>query len=476
VKEKELRNLIELHLRESLDLAGAKKLSDHLSENAEARKLYLEMTDLHASLAVDESMWFKQPEWVEEEETETATSFRSYIPWALAASVVFLLSLFLFPKPKEDPTFALIKDSYSATWEGGDLSTEQGSRLRDGTLRLSEGLVTLLFDSGAEVTLEAPVSLKLIDSMQCELINGTAVTYAPESALGFRIITPEADVVDYGTRFSVTVFEETGETHTRVMEGKVRVEYTRTGEIVALSAGERHTVKGNGFAIPPAETFRELGTIPDKPLQHGPEWTFFESSKDAFVGRRPNHLFVTDDKEVVDLLKDSYASDVHNHNSKVLLLVKNAISQGPMNRQAYVSFDLSEIDRTQIEEADLLLQFAPSGWGLASHLPDCTFNVYGLAGDVPDWDESGIHDQFPGNQENVYLGSFVLAKGVQKGRFGVRTEDLTNFLKTRTHSQVTFMVMRETKETEDGGLVHGFASRRHPTLPAPTLAIRLKAP
>ena len=107
MKEKELRNLIESHLRESLDLAGAKKLSDHLSENAEARKLYLEMTDLHANLAVDESMWFKQPEWVEEEETETATSFRSYIPWALAASVVFLLSLFLFPKPEREPNLCL---------------------------------------------------------------------------------------------------------------------------------------------------------------------------------------------------------------------------------------------------------------------------------------------------------------------------------------------------------------------------------
>ena len=297
---------------------------------------------------------------------------------------------------------------------GGDLSTEQGSRLRDGTLRLSEGLVTLLFDSGAEVTLEAPVSLKLIDSMQCELINGTAVTYAPESALGFRIITPEADVVDYGTRFSVTVFEETGETHTRVMEGKVRVEYTRTGEIVALSAGERHTVKGNGFAIPPAETFRELGTIPDKPLQHGPEWTFFESSKDAFVGRRPNHLFVTDDKEVVDLLKDSYASDVHNLNSKVLLLVKNAISQGPMNRQAYVSFDLSEIDRTQIEEADLLLQFAPSGWGLASHLPDCTFNVYGLAGAFPSGTNRASMINFPETRKTFILDPSCWPKACRK--------------------------------------------------------------
>jgi hypothetical protein len=113
---------------------------------------------------------------------------------------------------------------------------------------------------------------------------------------------------------------------------------------------------------------------------------------------------------------------------------------------------------------------------LASHLPDSTFNVYGLAGEVPDWDETGIRDQFPGTPETIYLGSFVLAKGIQKGRFGVRTEDLTNFLKTRTHSQISFMVMRETKETEDGGLVHGFASRRHPTLPAPTLAVRLKTP
>ena len=181
MKEKELRNLIDGHLWENLDLAGAKKLSDHLSENADARKLYLEMTDLHASLAVDETMWIEQPEWVEKEEAETITSFRTYIPWALAASVVFLLSLLFWPKQQENQTFALIKDSYSATWEGGDLTTAVGSRLGDGTLRLTEGLVTLQFDSGAEVTLEAPVSLRLVDSMKCELTNGTAVTYVPAS-------------------------------------------------------------------------------------------------------------------------------------------------------------------------------------------------------------------------------------------------------------------------------------------------------
>ena len=473
MREEELRNLIDAHLCETLDTDGVKELSDHLSRNADARKLYLEMTDLHASLAVDETMWVKQTEWLEKPKVEPALPFRSFIPWALAASVVFLLSIFFWPKQKENSTFALIKDSHSATWEGSDLTTTVGSRLGGGTLRLAEGLAILKFDSGAEVTLEAPVSLKLIDSMKCELTNGTAVTYVPDSALGFRIITPEADIVDYGTRFSVTVFEETGETHTRVMEGKVKVEYNHSNQVVELSAGQRHTVQSNGTENPDEENHQELDTIQDKPLEHGADWTFFESSKGAFVGRIPNHLFFTDDKEVVNLFRDTYVGGFHNQNSDILLLVKNANSQGPMNRKAYIEFDLSQIDRTGIEEADLLLNFAPTGWGLASHLPDCTFKVFGLTGEVPDWDEANLGDKFPGNPETVYLGSFVLPKGVQKGRFGVRTENLTNFLKSHPSSEISLMVMRETKETEEGGLVHGFASRRHPSLPAPTLAIRL---
>jgi ferric-dicitrate binding protein FerR (iron transport regulator) len=472
MKMEELRKLIDTHLSGNLDTGDVQKLSDHLSKNANARKLYLEMTDLHANLAVDETLWVKEPEWTEKTQVKPVSFFRSFIPWALAASVVFLLSLFLLPKSEQTSTFALIKDSYSATWEGGDLTTAVGSRLAGGTLRLAEGLATLKFDSGAEVTLEAPVSLRLIDSMKCELTNGTAVTYVPDSALGFRVITPEADIVDYGTRFSVTVFGETGETHTRVTEGKVKVEYRQSDQIIELIAGQHHTIQAKGMIHANKGNHQELDTIKKKPLEHGAGWTLFEPSKGAFVGRIPNHLFLSDDKEVVNLFSDSYFGGVHNQNSDILLLVKNAISQGPMNRNAYMEFDLSRIDRAGIQEADLLLHFAPTGWGLASHLPDCTFKVFGLTGEVPNWDEANLGDKFPGNPETVFLGSFVLPKGVQKGRFGVRTESLTNFLKSHPSSEISFMVMRETKETEEGGLVHGFASRRHPSLPAPTLAIR----
>ena len=251
MKNKELINLIDAHLCEKLETDDIKKLSDHLIQSSDARKIYLDLSDLHANLAIDESLVVDQPQSFVKTEKITVNSFKSYIPWALAASVVFLLSLFLFPKSEVTPTFAVIQDSYSATWEGGELTTAVGSRLTNGPLRLAEGLATLKFDSGAEVTLEAPASVWLINSMNCELYNGTAVTFVPDSATGFRITTPEADVIDYGTRFSVTVFGETGETHTRVMEGMVKVEYKQSDQIVELIAGNttHYNLKGRFIRI-----------------------------------------------------------------------------------------------------------------------------------------------------------------------------------------------------------------------------------
>jgi hypothetical protein len=71
------------------------------------------------------------------------------------------------------------------------------------------------------------------------------------------------------------------------------------------------------------------------------------------------------------------------------------------------------------------------------------------------------------------LGSFVIEQGVQRGGFGIDGEKLTADLRDHADSEITLIVVRDTVETEDAGLVHGFASRRHPTLPAPTLSIRL---
>ena len=367
---------------------------------------------------------------------------------AIAAVMVLMLTIFFKKGPVADPSFATLEVTHAALWESGDLPTADGSRLGKGTLRLAEGLATLKFDSGAEVVLEAPATLVLVDSMNCQLTSGTAVSDIPESALGFRIKTPTADVVDYGTRFAVSVFEQTGETHTQVIEGKVQVEDGKSGEVVELTTGQRNTVYGKILGKPTDGKNQEPNTLPAQPVEHGPNWKLLKPLKDAYTG------------------------NVKSHNSDTLLLVKKSLENDTVTRIAYIGFDISSIDQSAIEEAELLLHFTPTGWGLASHVPDSQFSVYGMVGEVPEWDESILHGEFPGNPETVHLGAFIIPQGVQKGRFQVKTEALADFLRNHPEKQISFKVVRDTIESENGGLVHGFASRRHPVLPPPTLAIR----
>lgn len=370
----------------------------------------------------------------------------------LAAAVAALLAVFLWPRQPVDQTFATLQQTHAALWKSGDLQTADGSRLGEGTLRLVEGLATLRFDSGAEVALEGPATLILKDQMNCELRKGTVVSDIPDSALGFRIKTPSADVVDYGTRFAVSVHEGTGETHTQVIEGRVQVEYAASDRVVELKTGQRNTVTGQtldeSLGEATDETEPEPRTIPVGQLNYGPDWLLVETSKDAYTG----------------IVKD--------HTSDILLYVKKAPPNSRVNRVSYLGFDLNGVDPNGIEEAELVLHFAPTGWGLASHLPDASFGVYGLVGEVPEWDESIMNGRFPGEPKEIRLGSFMVPQGVQKGRFQVRSDALKEFLLERAGSEITLKVVRDTKATETGTLVHGFASRRHPILPAPTLAIR----
>ncbi|HIK93159.1 MAG TPA: hypothetical protein EYG03_14440 [Planctomycetes bacterium] len=91
------------------------------------------------------------------------------------------------------------------------------------------------------------------------------------------------------------------------------------------------------------------------------------------------------------------------------------------------------------------------------------------------WNEDILRNEYFGQPDLVHLGSFVIEQGVQRGRFGIQGEPLVVFLREHSETEIAFVVVRDTVETENAGLVHGFASRRHPTLPAPTLAIQVRS-
>ncbi len=98
-------------------------------------------------------------------------------------------------------------------WNGADLP--------EGEYRLQHGLLNLQFDSGVMVYLEAPTRFEAASGKRLVLHTGRLSVTVPPEGVGFTVVTPGADVIDFGTEFSVDVRPGASEVH--VFQGHVRV-------------------------------------------------------------------------------------------------------------------------------------------------------------------------------------------------------------------------------------------------------------
>lgn len=463
----EIIDLANAHIEGRLDDQQSRRLESILEQDPEARSVYVDFLHDHATLHWNE-VGESSGQIIKMPKAPRGRLLQFPATWlGIAAAIAISLSAYLLlnPNHEESTSFAFMEKTHAARWASGDLPTSDGARLSHGRLRLVEGLATLRFDSGAKVILEAPAEIELVDAMNCILIHGTTVADIPDTAIGFRIETPSANVVDYGTRFAVNVDPATGATNTQVFEGLVEVEHPGSGELVKLKTGERNFTAGDRVGEASAAPDEGVWAHPFRPAKYGPGWTIIPSQRDTYV----------------------HAHKITGHVSDVLLLVKNSDDVKGPSRKTYLGFDLSSIDPEKIIEAKLFLHFAPTGWGLASNVPDAEFTVYGVSDSaLDDWNETSMTwKNAPANviedgaallpDKVAKLGTFVIEQGVQRGRFGIRGDNLKEFLQTNKNDGfATLIVVRDTLETDGGGLVHGIASHRHPILPAPTLAIRLQ--
>ena len=99
---------------------------------------------------------------------------------------------------------------------------------------LTAGLIELKFPSGAEVILEAPAVLEIAAADRLIVRHGSCSVHAPPGAEGFQVITPQTDVTDLGTRFSVLVGEG-GETEVHVVEGAAEARPRDNSEATPLA-------------------------------------------------------------------------------------------------------------------------------------------------------------------------------------------------------------------------------------------------
>lgn len=464
----ELLEMAHAYIERSLPPEKVGELERLLASSEEARRVFLNFNHDHAVLHWEHVS--SDGSDAETIGTETYRPRRFPPLWQIfaAGAVVSLLALLIIrPGSSSEPAFAMMASTESARWESGELPTSEGAKLKAGKLQLARGLATIEFDSGTRIVLEAPAQLELVGARHCRLDAGTVVVEAANRADEFSLTTPTAEIRNRSTHFAVNVHPGTGATQTQVFEGEVSVVPANGGDPITLTKGQRSFLgdEGEGQITEglEEETWAANAIPRDRPKGWQTLTTSDGNGTDGYVwGGKPN-----------------------NHVSDELLLLKNSLDLSGPHRKSYLRFDLSRIPKGAIQSAELSLRFAPTGWGLASHLDDSEFEVYGIIDDSLDsWEYETMNwENAPANVTDsgtelvpaatIYLGKFDLPRGIHSGNYGIRGERLVDFLNRDLNRQATLVIIRTTMENRGGGLVHAIASKRHPTLPAPSLAVKV---
>lgn len=370
---------------------------------------------------------------------------------------------------------ATLEKARSCKWGNSALPTMEGALLPPGMLELLEGMATLKFKSGAEVVLEAPVTLEILSNMECRVRKGTVVAEVPPQAKGFTIHTPETKIVDWGTRFGVSAGED-GKCLVHVIEGLVEVHREGESQSKELRAGQR--VDYGDFlagAVNPdldRENQPESGRwLPDTIRDLGDGWqavtTAFGNGRDSWIQSNPS---------------------VKVSGKESFLRVKHTSHDLKLDRKAYMAFDLSRFQGKSIIEAEFVIHLEPSDLGFASLVPDASFAVYAVTDESQDqWSEAEISwENAPAHEANAHersvpvaeksslLGRFIVPQGSTHGSFSIKGAALMEALRQDSNGLLTLILTRETDESARNGLAHAFASKENTRNAPPMLRVRLE--
>lgn len=139
------------------------------------------------------------------------------------------------PDPPAAQQLAELTTSTDAVWKKAPLTAS----LSKGRWDLQSGTAELTMPGGSQIELTGPAAIQLVGPQHVVLDRGLLAATVPPEEIGFRISTPNARIVDLGTRFRVSV-DELGETDVDLLEGEVVVVPWNAG-----AAGKRwHLVAG----------------------------------------------------------------------------------------------------------------------------------------------------------------------------------------------------------------------------------------
>lgn len=221
-----------------------------LLQDPEAKQLYLEYFQLHADLSLSARALASPPDLpattpaITEEDNSPRSARRKWwgMGWLVTAVALAAVILTLWTAGSRDftpetPALALIIEAQNPAWSSESVEMMRQRRLLKGRFELQRGRVELLMNCGARIEIHGPAIFDLIDAKAMRVLGGGITVNAPDSAVGFRVLTPTADVVDLGTEFHVAV-EERGTTEVHVSQGVVVARSTGSEAVVPILRGE----------------------------------------------------------------------------------------------------------------------------------------------------------------------------------------------------------------------------------------------
>lgn len=334
-------------------------------------------------------------------------------------------------------------------------------------------MAEIRFHSGVDLIVTGPAKLRVEGPMAATLSYGRATANVKDSAIGFRLDTLDASVIDLGTVFGIDAPRD-GPSQVEVYSGQVDVSSRLApGEKLRLVEGESATIRQRKVVvIEPGATGRFLLRSLDRPSRR------LEASHDAYIEGGVGRNQVTGEEPLLLVKRDNLVADY--------------------NRRSYLQFDLSELDRSRIVAARLTLTTCPNDIAETKHPENevaevaWKFQVGGLWDSERDWSEhhlawnnapghdaSSITGEVFGPEAPYLVGNFgIQAHGTYGWQVSISGPELLRFLLSDRDGHVSFVVSRQTGYTYSASrvnaedrVVHSFASKEHGRLPPPLLEI-----
>jgi ferric-dicitrate binding protein FerR (iron transport regulator) len=227
-------DLLHGYLNGTLDEADFAQFQSLLRDSAEARRTLRSLSTVQTKLTQLAAIHPETVRLLSETARQSGPSFRwlSWRPLTAAAAVV-LIGVVSFGWSRRGVEVEVVQTS-------GAVSEEWvvGQKKQLTHCLLVRGSVQMRLTSGVLLDVSAPMEMKLVNDMHVQVLSGRITADVGDEGKGFVMETPQARVVDLGTRFGVDA-SDAALTSVLVFQGQVEVyEKGATQPVALLNTGE----------------------------------------------------------------------------------------------------------------------------------------------------------------------------------------------------------------------------------------------